>query len=166
MPGRSHRSLALFAKDSAERIAPNTRQQRGLALPDAAVHDHLMKVFLSLLAWPVLVLLTACEASLFIGGDGEEPPSVNLAATVAAAVPGERIGLVAAASDDWRVDEVSFYRVEPNGSATLLERDRSDPYAAETVVPSNAVGTVQFFARARDDAGQEQDSARVSVELR
>jgi hypothetical protein len=130
------------------------------------VHHLAMRIDSWLMAGAALAGLTACEATLFIGGDGDEPPSVNLAATVAAAVPGERIGLVAAASDDWRVDEVSFYRVEPNGSATLLERDRSDPYAAETVVPSNAVGTVQFFARARDDAGQEQDSARVSVELR
>jgi hypothetical protein len=119
-----------------------------------------------LLLWPALALLAACEASLFFGGDGDDPPSVNLAATVAAAAPGERIGLVAAASDDWRVDEVSFFRLETDGSATLLARDRSEPYTIETVMPGNVAAAVQFFARARDDAGQEQDSARVSIVLR
>jgi hypothetical protein len=117
---------------------------------------------------PLLMLgLAACEAGLYFGiGPDDDPPTVSLAATATSAVPGERIGLVAAASDDYRIDDVSFYRVESNGSNTLLARDSSDPYSIETVMPSGATGTVSFFARARDDAGQERDSALVSVAVR
>jgi hypothetical protein len=117
---------------------------------------------------PLLMLgLAACEAGLYFGiGPDDDPPTVSLAATATSAVPGERIGLVAAASDDYRIDDVSFYRVEGNGGNTLLARDSSEPYSVETLMPSNAVGTVQFFARARDDAGQERDSALVSVAVR
>jgi hypothetical protein len=111
--------------------------------------------------------LAACEAGLYFGiGPDDDPPTVSLAATATSAAPGERIGLVAAASDDYRIDEVSFYRVESNGSATLLVRDSSEPYSVETFMPSGVTGAVNYFARARDDAGQERDSALVSVEVR
>lgn len=117
---------------------------------------------------PLLALaLAACEAGLYFGvGPDDDPPTVSLAATATSAAPGERIGLVAAASDDYRVDDVSFFRVESNGGGTLLARDSTEPYSVETVMPSGAVGAVQFFARARDDAGQERDSALVSVAVR
>jgi hypothetical protein len=115
----------------------------------------------------LVLALAACEAGLYFGvGPDDDPPSVSLVATATSAAPGERIGLVAAASDDYRVDDVSFYRVESNGGNTLLARDSSEPYSVEAVIPSGAVGTVQFFARARDDAGQERDSALVSVAVR
>jgi hypothetical protein len=115
----------------------------------------------------IVLTLVGCEAGLYFGiSPNDDPPSVSLAATATSVAPGERIGLVAAASDDFRVDDVSFYRVESNGGSTLLARDSSEPYSVETVLPSGEVGTVQFFARARDDAGQERDSTLVSVTVR
>jgi hypothetical protein len=127
-----------------------------------------MRTLLTRALPPLLAIaLAACEAGLYFGiGPDDDPPTVSLAATATSAAPGERIGLVAAASDDYRIDDVSFYRVESSGGNTLLTRDSSEPYSMETVLPSNAVGTVQFFARARDDAGQERDSALVSVAVR
>ncbi len=112
------------------------------------------------------VALAACETGLYFGiGPDDDPPSVSLAATASSAAPGERIGLVAAANDDYRVDEVDFYRVDANGD-TLLARDSTDPYAFETTIPLGAAGSVQFFARAIDDAGQRRDSALVTVTVR
>lgn len=139
----------------------------GLHETDKQRHDApmvLRKTQASMLT--IALMLVGCEAGLFFGiGPDDDPPSVSLAATASAAAPGERIGLVAAASDDYRVDEVSFYRVYANGS-TLLARDSTDPYAFETIIPGSAVGSVQFFARAIDDAGQQRDSALVTVTVR
>lgn len=110
--------------------------------------------------------LAACGVSVGLGiGPDDDPPSVSLAAAPQEAAPGERIGLVAAASDDFVVVEVQFFRVDVGGN-TLLGRDSSAPYALETVVPAGAVGEVRYFARAVDDAGQEAESQAVSVAVR
>jgi hypothetical protein len=107
--------------------------------------------------------LGGCGVGLSYGvGLGDDPPSVSLAAAPQAAAPGERIGLVAAASDDHAVREVLFFRIDV-GANTLLGRDSSAPYALETTLPAGAVGTVRYFARAVDDAGQESESQVVSV---
>jgi hypothetical protein len=109
-------------------------------------------------------VLAACGLSIGIGPD-DDPPSVSLAAAPQEAAPGERIGLVAAASDDYVVREVLFFRVDPAGD-TLLGRDSSEPYSLETTLPAAPSGTVRYFARAVDDAGQEADSQEVVVTLR
>ena len=76
--------------------------------------------------------LAACGVSVGLGiGPDDDPPSVSLAAAPQEAAPGERIGLVAAASDDFVVVEVQFFRVDVGGN-TLLGRDSSAPYALET----------------------------------
>jgi hypothetical protein len=98
-------------------------------------------------------------------GPVDDPPSVNLAASPSTASPGETIGLVAAASDDYRVVEVEFYRLDVGGR-TLLGRDGSAPYALDTVMPAGARGEVRYLARAVDDAGQTGDSPPVSVTVR
>lgn len=109
------------------------------------------------------LLLVGCGVSIGLGiGPDDDPPSVSLAAAPQSAAPGERIGLVAAANDDYVVVEVQFYRVDVGGD-TLLGRDTSTPYALETVVPAGAVGEVRYFARAIDDAGQEAESQVVVV---
>lgn len=109
------------------------------------------------------LVLAACGVSIGVGiGPNDDPPSVSLAAAPQIAAPGERIGLVAAASDDYAVVEVQFYRVDLGGN-TLLGRDTSSPYALETVLPADATGEVRYFARAVDDAGQEAESQMVSV---
>jgi hypothetical protein len=111
-------------------------------------------------------VLAACGVSIGIGPD-DDPPSVSLAAAPQEAAPGERIGLVAAASDDYAVREVLFFRVDGGGD-TLIASDRSEPYAVETALPTGAASgsTLRYFARAVDDAGQEADSREVVVTVR
>lgn len=110
--------------------------------------------------------LVGCGVSVGLGiGPDDDPPSVSLAAAPQEAAPGERIGLVAAASDDFAMVEVQFFRIDVGGN-TLLGRDSSAPYALETVVPAGSVGEVRYFARAVDDAGQEAESQTVSVAVR
>jgi hypothetical protein len=110
--------------------------------------------------------LAACGVSIGIGPD-DDPPNINLAAAPQEAAPGELIGLVAAASDDYVVREVLFYRVDPGGDV-LIGRDASEPYAIETTLPAAAGSgaTQRYFARAVDDAGQEADSREVAVAIR
>ena len=115
------------------------------------------------LACPLL-LGSYCSLSAGVGPD-DDAPSISLAAAPSEAAAGERIGLVAAASDDYVVREVLFYRVDPGGD-TLLGRDSGEPYALETVLPAGAGATVRYFARAVDDAGQEADSREVVVSVR
>jgi hypothetical protein len=110
--------------------------------------------------------LAGCYGSLSFGiGPDDDPPSVSLAAAPTTAAPGELIGLVAAADDDYVVREVQFFRVDVGGD-TLLARDSSAPYAIETPVPARASGSVRYFARAVDDAGQDSDSQEVVVTVR
>jgi hypothetical protein len=111
-------------------------------------------------------VLAACGVGVSLGiGPDDDPPNISLAAAPSSAAPGERIGLVAAASDDYVVREVLFYRVGPGGD-TLIGRDSSEPYALETTLPNDAGSTVRYFARAVDDAGQETDSREVLVTVR
>jgi hypothetical protein len=106
-------------------------------------------------------LLAACGISIGFGPN-DDPPNVSLAAAPQQAAPGERIGLVAAASDDYAVREVQFYRIDVGGN-TLLGSDGSAPYALETTLPAGVRGEVRYFARAIDDAGQEAESQVVAV---
>jgi hypothetical protein len=95
--------------------------------------------------------------------DGDDPPSVALAASVTAARAGEVVQLVAAASDDFGVSHVVFYRLDPAGGATMLARDTAAPYALDVVMPVAAMSEVRFFAQAVDEVGHASDSAVVSV---
>jgi hypothetical protein len=111
-------------------------------------------------------VLAACGVSIGLGfGPDDDPPNVSLAAAPQSGAPGERIGLVAAANDDFTVVEVQFYRIDVGGD-TLLGRDTDAPYALETVLPAGASGTVRYFARAIDDAGQRAESQVVTVTVR
>lgn len=108
-------------------------------------------------------VLAACGVGVTLGiGPDDDPPSVSLAAAPSSAAPGERIGLVAAASDDYVVREVEFFRVDARGDVSI-GRDSSEPYAIETALPADALVEVRYFARAVDDAGQERDSREVAV---
>lgn len=111
-------------------------------------------------------LLAACGVGVSVGiGPNDDRPSVSLAAAPSEAARGERIGLVAAASDDYVVREVQFFRIDPGGNR-LIGRDSSEPYALETTLPTDAGSTVRYFARALDDAGQTADSREVVVTVR
>lgn len=111
-------------------------------------------------------VLAACGVGVSVGiGPDDDRPSISLAAAPSEAAPGERIGLVAAASDDYVVREVLFFRVDPGGDR-LVGRDSSEPYTLETSLPTDAGIEVRYFARAVDDAGQEADSREVTVTVR
>jgi Big-like domain-containing protein len=117
-------------------------------------------------AWAALGL-TSCGGGISVGfgccGDFDDFPSVSLAASVDTAQAGDPIRLSAAASDDFGVDFVIFYRLESDGSATRLGSDGVGPFQWDTTMPSTTAASVQFFARAVDGAGQASDSALVSV---
>ena len=118
------------------------------------------------IALAAATLVAGCNAGLYFNvGPSDDAPSVSLAASPAEAARGETIGLVAAASDDYRVVEVAFYRVDLGGN-TLLGRDTSAPYALTTTLPAGAAGEVRYLARAIDDAGQAGESAVVAVAVR
>ena len=120
------------------------------------------RVFVTVIA----ILLGGCNVGGFISfGPGDDPPSVSLAASPSSATRGETVGLVAAASDDYLVVEVAFYRLD-GSSITLLGRDNSAPYTLDTVVPAGAGLEVRYLARAVDDAGQRGESQPVSVAVR
>jgi hypothetical protein len=130
------------------------------------VHHAAMKAQLLVVSPALCAALAACGVGVSIGiGPNDDPPNVSLAAAPSEAAPGERIGLVAAASDDYVVREVLFFRVDAGGD-TLLGRDSSAPYAVETALPAGATSAVRYFARAVDDAGQEADSQEVVVSVR
>jgi hypothetical protein len=118
--------------------------------------------------WHLVVIvatatLAACGVGVSLGiGPDDDPPSISLAAAPAEAAPGERIGLVAAASDDYAIREVQFFRIDAGGDR-LIGRDSGEPYALETTLPTDAGSTVRYFARAVDDAGREADSREVAV---
>jgi hypothetical protein len=119
-----------------------------------------------LFAVSLCAALAACGVGVSLGiGPDDDPPNISLAAAPSSAAPGELIGLVAAASDDYVVREVLFFRVDARGDV-FLGRDGSEPYAIETALPADATGEVRYFARAVDDAGQETDSREVTVAVR
>lgn len=113
-----------------------------------------------------VVALAGCGGSVSLGfGFGDDDrPSASLAVSPTSASPGDTLRLVAAASDDYGVDSVEFYRVDGSGS-TLLGFDGLPPYQLDTTVPANAAGSVQYFARAVDGGGQRGDSAVVTVNV-
>lgn len=111
-------------------------------------------------------LAAGCGGSVSLGfvlGD-DDRPTASLAVSPTSAAPGDALRLVAAASDDYGVDYVEFYRLDTSGS-TLLGFDGLPPYQLDTTVPAGASGSVQFFARAVDGGGQRGDSAVVTVDV-
>lgn len=115
--------------------------------------------------------LAGCGGGLYLGfdlgGPGDRPPSVALSAAVSEAPAGAIVRLAAAATDDFGVDAVAFYRQEAAGPDTLLGTDPVQPYQLDTVIPASPAGTVwRYFARAFDGAGQHNDSALVEITVR
>ncbi|MEX8494026.1 Ig-like domain-containing protein [Sphaerotilus sp.] len=112
-------------------------------------------------------VLVGCGGGLYFGWAGggydDLPPSVSLVTSVTSAKVGDPVRLSAAASDDYAVARVEFYRVESTGTVTRLGTDTFVPYAWDTVQPDSPDGVVRYLARAVDDAGQVTDSAWVSV---
>lgn len=123
---------------------------------------------LAALVLAAAALLAGCGGGLYIGigDDGyDDPPQVSLVASSGSAAAGQPLRLAAAASDDFGVDRVQFFRIERDGSATALGTDSVAPYEWDTSMPATTANEVRFFARAFDGAGQRADSATVAVTL-
>lgn len=131
-----------------------------------------MRARLAALCGAAALALAGCGGGLYISvGDDDwdqwdNPPRVTLVASTTSAAPGSLVRLAAAASDDYGVDRVLFYRLEPDGRSTLLDTDRSPPYETDTVLPGGGAASVRYFARAIDGLGQTGDSDWVEVRLR
>lgn len=114
-------------------------------------------------------MLAACGGGLYLGIDGDsgdQHPSVALSA-VNEASSGATVRLAAAASDDFGVESVWFYREDAQQGALLLGTDGLTPDQLDTVIPASSPGTVwRYFARAVDGAGQWSDSAVVEITVR
>lgn len=94
---------------------------------------------------------------------GDAPPSVVLAASPTAALPGSAVRLQADANDDYRVVRVRFYRFDDSGTALWLGDDYAWPYRWDTLQPDSGRSSVRYVARAEDDSGQYRDSATLDV---
>lgn len=119
-----------------------------------------------LLAVLAATALAACGGGIFIGyefdGSDGVPPDVSIAVSPTTAARGEAVKLVAAASDDQGIDHVSFHRLDGNIQVRLAT-DCCWPYEWITSVPQTAAGSVSYFARATDFAGNQRDSNVVTV---
>jgi len=74
------------------------------------------------------------------------------------------VRLVAAAADESGIDEVRFYRYDGN-SAVRLGTDGSSPYDWQLQVPADGRASVTVFARAFDEAGNSNDSNRITIAI-
>jgi hypothetical protein len=151
-----------------ERLSANASEN---ARCDAAIVAGRFSARAMLAALATAVLLGACGGGVYLalqlGDPGDEEPSVALTAAVSEAAAGATVRLAAAASDDFGVDAVSFYRENGTQAALLLGSDGLAPYEFDTVIPASSPGTVwRYFARAVDGAGQRSDSAVVEITVR
>lgn len=111
--------------------------------------------------------LAGCGGGVYIGwnDDDSQPPSVSIVASSLVASPGEVVRLTAAASDDFGIDHVSFFR-DDGSSVERLGRDDDRPYEWEVRIPAGAGGSsIAFFARAVDEGGNARDSSDVVVQI-
>jgi hypothetical protein len=101
--------------------------------------------------------------SFGFGDDGDDRPSISVAASPNPAARGEAVTLLAAASDDWAIYRVEFYRVESDGDFTPLASAYREPYQWTTTIAADAPASVEYVARAVDDIGQTRDASVIVV---
>lgn len=126
-----------------------------------------MKRFAATVTLLAPLLFAGCGGGVYIGwgGDGDDDgaPSVSITSAQSSVAAGGVLRVAAAASDDDSgIDSVAFYRID-GGIAQRLGSDGSEPYQWDIAVPADGRTTVSVFARARDGAGNEADSARLTV---
>lgn len=115
------------------------------------------------------LLLAGCGGGVYIGWgsdvDDDGAPSVGITSAQGSVAAGGVLRVAAAAADDDSgIDSVAFYRID-GGVAQRLGSDGSEPYQWDVPVPADGRTTVTVFARARDGAGNESDSARLTVHV-
>jgi hypothetical protein len=120
-----------------------------------------------LVAAAVVLALGGCGGGVAFGfGFGycddcdDDPPAVSIASTMTTVEAGDEVKLVAAASDESGIDDVTFYRRDGD-TEVVLGSDGSAPYEW-TLTPADA-GTLVMFARARDDEGNRTDSTDLTI---
>jgi hypothetical protein len=121
----------------------------------------------------VITALAGCGGGIVIGlgggsdGSFDNPPSVSLVSDISLARSGDLVHLAAAASDDFGVDSVEFFRIDPDGRTFSLGSDGRTPFDWDASMP-NALAFggnfVRFYAVATDGAGQRsQRSTLITV---
>lgn len=125
-----------------------------------------MKRFAAALTLIAPLLLTGCGGGLYIGwgsDDDNGDPSVSITSAQSSVAAGGVLRVAAAASDDDSgIDSVAFYRID-GGVAQRLGSDGSEPYQWDVAVPADGRTSLSVLARARDGAGNESDSAVLTV---
>jgi hypothetical protein len=152
---------------------------RTLGCPQGTqAHQTMTRTQALLLALTLSTGLVGCGGGVAVGLDlgyggvyyeadlseDDRPPSVSIASSTNVARVGDAVRLIAAASDDYRVRAVEFYRVDES-STTLLARLSAAPYQIDTVIPPTTANAVFYMARAIDDVGQYRDSTFVTVTI-
>ena len=110
------------------------------------------------------LLSSGSSCSVNVGDDFDHAPRIELSVDPSRAAPGETVRLSASVSDDFGVDRVRFFRASGSGSVAL-GTDLDRPFGLDTTLPADASGTVEYFARATDTAGQSRESDTVEVEV-
>lgn len=110
------------------------------------------------------LLSTGSSCSVHVGDDFDHAPHISLSVDPSHAAPGETVRLRASVSDDFGIERVSFFRSSRSGSVALGS-DLDAPFRLDTTLPSDASGTVEYFARVTDTDGQSRESDRVEVEV-
>ncbi len=127
-------------------------------------------------ALTLIAMTTACGGGIALGldlgyagvyyEDTDSRPSVSLASSTSSARVGDVVRLVAAATDDYGVDTVSFFRVTSLGDTVPIATLRSPPYTIDVEIPNTSDGGIIFMARAVDNDGQYRDSELVLISIR
>lgn len=136
------------------------------ALPTAALmFDRALRRPARFAACAAVVLAGLLQAGCSTSEDDDSKPTVTLAATPTSGAAGATVTLIAVAQDDDNgVSEVKFFRVD-SGTNTLLGTLNVTPFQLTTTLPTNVTGSISYFARAVDGAGNTADSAVATVTI-
>lgn len=137
-------------------------RRRLLRLLPRPLHGHVHRCATLALA----ACIAGCGGGIYIGigDDGyDDPPQVSLVASSSLAREGQTLRLAAAASDDYGVQRVQFFRIEADGSVNSLGNDSFAPFELDTTLPATSAGEVRYFARAVDNSGQATDSLTIAI---
>lgn len=99
---------------------------------------------------------------LFANSRGRDP-SITLVVVPSPATRGQTLQLVAAATGDPAISEVTFFTVGADGGLVRLGSVGVAPFVWSQVVPGDAVGPLRYQARVTDTRGTSADSLVVDL---